>query len=314
MDLKRIANLIQIAEHGSFSKAASVIGIAQPALGRQVKKLEEECGTPLLYRHGRGVSLTPDGEKLLERLRPLLRQMESAVLEMREDRESPSGIVSVGLTPTLSGMLGIRLISELREIYPRIQLNVITGYSGYVHEWLMDARVDLAVLHDARRSSQLVVDPLAVLDLSLVSATKSLAPAARRLQRISVKDLKGLPLVLPTRNHGLRRTMESAAHEAGIELNVAYEVDALELMKEVVEEGLAHTVLAAAAIQRELASGTLRARLLERPVVSTKLMIASASNRPVTRAVKLVDQTLRRVVQMMAVDGSSLHLIQRDTA
>jgi len=315
MDLKRIANLIQVAEYGSFSKAASVIGIAQPALGRQVKKLEEECGTPLLYRNGRGVSLTPDGEKLLERLRPLLRQMESAVLELHDDRESPSGIVTVGLTPTLCAMLGIRLVTALRRAFPRIRLNVITGYSGYIHEWLTDARVDLAVLHDARRSPQLVVDPLAALNLSLVSARSSLSPAAARQERVKVKDLVGIPLVLPTRNHGLRRTVEHAAGEAQIELTVAYEVDALELMKEIVAAGLAHTVLSVPAVQRELSAGLLVARLLEEPAVSTKLLIASAANRPLTRAVKLVDKTLRSVVQDMADDPdyrSALRLLEHD--
>lgn len=315
MDLKQIANLIQVAEYGSFSKAASVIGIAQPALGRQVKRLEEECGAPLLYRHGRGVSLTPDGEKLLGRLRPLLAQMEAAVLELHDERESPSGLVTVGLTPTLCGMLGVRLVAALRQRYPRIRLNVITGYSGYVHEWLTDARVDLAVLHDARRSAQLVVDPLAALDLSLVSATGSLSPAARRLDRVAVKELEGLPLVLPTRNHGLRRTVEHAAGEAGVELTVAYEIDALDLMKEVVAEGLAHTVLAAPAVRRELDAGTLVARLLQGPAISTRLLIASAANRPVTRAVRLVEQTLRSVVEEMALDprhGGALHVLARN--
>ena len=86
MDLRKIENLIHVADQGSFSKAASVLGIAQSALGRQVRKLEDECGCALLYRNGRGVSLTPDGEKLLERLRPLLRQMDHVVTEFHNDR------------------------------------------------------------------------------------------------------------------------------------------------------------------------------------------------------------------------------------
>ncbi len=305
MDFKRITNLIQVAEHGSFSKAAAVIGIAQPALGRQVKRLEEECGTPLLYRHGRGVSLTPEGEKLLARLRPLLRQIETAVVELSEDRENPSGIVTLGLTPTVCGMLGIRLVLALRRDYPRIRLNVITGYSGYIHEWLTDARVDLAVLHDARRSPQVIVSPLAVLDLSLVSSPKSLSPTAVKQAFVSVRDLKDFPLVLPTRNHGLRRTVEHAASEAGIELKVAYEVDALDLMKEIVEAGLAHTVLAASAVRRETVAASLIARPITDPVLCTKLLIASSANRPVTRAVKLVENTLRNVIQEMAQDQTS---------
>lgn len=314
MDLKRIANLIQVAEHGSFSKAASVIGVAQPALGRQVKKLEEECGAALLYRHGRGVSLTPDGERLLARLQPLVRQMEAAVLELHDEHASPSGLVTVGLTPTLCDLLGMRLITALRERHPRIRLNVITGYSGYVHEWLTNARVDLAVLHDARRSAQLCVDPLAALHLSLVSAAASLPPAALGRPRAGLGELDDLPLVLPTRNHGLRRTVEEAASAARIRLNVVFEVDALELMKELVAAGLAHTVLAAPAVQRELDRGSLVARMLE-PAVSTRLLVASAANRPVTRAIKLVSQALRALVQEMALEpryGATLRVLPAD--
>lgn len=82
MDLKRVEYLIQVAKFGSFSKAATVVGIAQPALGRQVQKLEEECGVRLLYRHGRGVSLTPEWDNLLERVRPLMRQMEAIAADL----------------------------------------------------------------------------------------------------------------------------------------------------------------------------------------------------------------------------------------
>jgi len=302
MDLKQVSNLIQIAEYGSFSKAASVIGIGQPALGRQVKKLEEEWGTPLLYRHGRGVSLTPDGERLLERLRPLLRQMESAVLELRDERASPSGIVTVGLPPTFCGMFGIRLVTALHRDFPRIRLNVLTGYSGYIHEWLTDARVDLAVLHDARRSSQVIVDPLVTLDLSLISARTSLSPQAASQEAIQVKELQGIPLVLPTRNHGLRRTVEHAAEVAGVNLTVAYEVDTLDLMREIAVAGLAHTVLSVSAVQREVNAGVVVARRIENPTVHTKLLIASAANRPITRAVKTVDKTLRNIVRETAED------------
>jgi LysR family transcriptional regulator, nitrogen assimilation regulatory protein len=300
MDLKHLEHFIQVAEYGSFSKAASIIGIAQPALSRQVRKLEEECGTPLLYRNGRGVSLTPGGERLLERLRPLMRQLESAVSDLHADQKSPSGVVTVGLTPTVCGMLGMSLISAVREEHPRIQLNVISGYSGYVHEWLINARLDIAILHDARRSAHLAVDPLAELQLSLISSARAFSPTARRATSVQFRELKGLPLVLPTKNHGLRRTMEYAASQAGISLTVLYEVDALALMKEIVEVGLAHTVLAAPAVRAELSSRTLIARAITDPNVATKLLLATAANRPLTQAVKAVESTMRRLLAEMA--------------
>lgn len=304
MNLKRIEHLIQVADHGSFSKAASVIGIAQPALGRQIKKLEEECGAPLLYRHGRGVSLTPDGEKLLARLRPLMRQIESAIDELATDQQTPSGTVTLGLTPTLSTVLGVRLIAAMRRQYPRVQLNVITGYSGYVHEWLTSARVDLAVLHDARRSQHILFSPLAELELSLVSP-KSRSPASDS-GAIPVGKLADLPLVLPTRNHGLRRTVEQAAGEADIALDVVLEIDALDLMREVVIQGMGHTVLAMPAVLSLAKAGLVECRRFE-PPLSTRLLLATATNRPITLAVKAVERVLRQEVELLAKD-TNLHI------
>ncbi len=301
MDLRKIENLIHVADLGSFSRAASVLGIAQSALGRQVRKLEDECGCALLYRNGRGVSLTPDGEKLLDRLRPLMREMDHVVTEFHNDQKSPSGQVMLGLTPTLCHMVGMRLVAEVWRRHPRIQLNIITGYSGYVHEWLTNARVDIAVLHDARRSQHIAVSPLAELDLALVSPPQSLSPAARAMPEIGFRQLRDLPLALPTRNHGLRRTLEHAATQADVSLHVAFEMDALELMKDIVVEGLAHTVLALPAVIDEVSSGKLIARRIVDPGLSTRLMVATASSRPLTQAVKIVQATLHEVLAGMAL-------------
>lgn len=301
MDLKRIEYLIQVAEFGSFSKAATVVGIAQPALGRQVQKLEEECGVRLLYRHGRGVSLTPEGEKFLDRVRPLLRQLESVASDLQDERSSPTGFVTVGVTPTMCEMLGMALVVAVQEKYPNLRVNIVTGYSGYIHEWLSDARLDLAILHDARRSQHVAVEHLGDAKLSLVSSPRLLSLKAGKTGALAMRELEGLPLVLPTKNHGLRRTLELAASHAGFELNVVYELDTLALMKEIVLAGLAHTVLAIPAVQREVETGRMVARRLFDPEVETRLMLAKASNRPLTRAVRVVEQeiknALHRVVQ-----------------
>ncbi|CAN5426154.1 DNA-binding transcriptional regulator OxyR [soil metagenome] len=296
MDLKRIEHLVHVAEYGSFSKAASVLGIAQPALGRQIRKLEEECGVQLLHRNGRGVMLTPDGERLLERVRPLVRQLQAVVSQMNEERDRPSGLVTVGLTPTVARLIGLELITTMQQRYPAIRVNCVVGYSGYVHEWLTDARLDVAILHDARRSQHLAVDEIAVLDLCLISGAKSLAPRAREMTSVRLEDIEGLPLVLPTANHGLRRSMAVAASERGISLRIEYEIDALELMIELVLAGAAHTVLSAGVVKEFVARGELVARKITEPGVKTRLMLAKASNRPMTRAVRVTESCLKQLL------------------
>lgn len=287
MDVKRFEFLCHIADYGSFSKAASVIGVTQPSLGRQIRKLEDECGMRLLYRNGRGASLTPEGAQLLLRIRPLLKEIDSAISDLQAVRNSARGAVSIGMTPAVSRIIGYRLLLAAREKYPKINLNIVTGYSGYLLEWLASGRIDVGILDNERRADHLVFDHIAQLSLSLVSASAQARLAVQAGEAIDISALKNLPLVLPSRMHGLRRTMDIAAANAGISLNVTYEIDAHDLVREMVLAGAAHTVMCASAMQSEIERGELVATLLT-PKVSTRLLCGTPSNRPVSAASRLI--------------------------
>ena len=295
MDLKRIEHLLAVVESGSFSRAASVVGMAQPALGRQIQALERECGVPLLYRHGRGVTLTPEGERFVEGMRPILRQVQALSGSLQKERSRPRGDVVVGMTPTMLELFGLRLVQQVQAKYPDVKLNIVSGYSGYIHEWLIDGRLDVALLHDAQRSKHIAVDFLASAQLHVVSAPVSMQ-SGRRQRNLDVAQLEGMPLVLPTRRHGLRRTLESAATEAGIRLRVDYEMDTLQLMKDLVRSGGVHTVLALPAIRDDLVRGTLVARRLRRPSVATRVMVATAFNRAYTQAMRVVQAEIAQAI------------------
>ncbi|MGO4330975.1 LysR family transcriptional regulator [Cupriavidus sp. 2TAF22] len=294
--------LMQVADFGSFSKAAAVLGIAQPALGRQIQKLEDECGVRLLYRHGRGVSLTPEGELLLSRAKPLVRQLEAIAGDLQSVHEAPQGTVILGLTPTICNLMGLRLLKLVQEKYPKLSVNIVSGYSGYVHEWLVDGRLDIAVLHDARRSATVAVDAIGAARLFLVTHPGAKIPNKRK-NAISIADLDGLPLTLSSKNHGLRRTLELAAGHAGITLNVVYEVDTLALAKELVVEGLASTVLARPAYLTEFQQGKVTEVAIENPVLETRLMLAEASNRPVTRGMRVLRQEIQTLIEKLTIEA-----------
>lgn len=297
MDLKRLEYFLMVADYGSFSRASSVIGVAQPALGRQVQRLEDECGVRLLYRHGRGVSLTPEGQIFADRVRPLLKKLAMAADGLSTTERPLSGAITLGLTPTMMSLMGLPLLQHMRRLAPGVKLNFLTGYSGYVHEWLVDGRLDIAILHDARRSQHIAVDPLATARLFLVSHP-SLAKQAglHRKQTLAVRALADLPLALPSRSHGLRRTIDNAVARHKLELDVQYELDTLTLMKDIALSGIAHTVLAMPAVAAEVASGRLMVTGLSSPVLETRLMIATSLNRPLTRAGRAVLEQIRPVL------------------
>lgn len=302
LNVAHLENFVLIAEQGSLSRAATIAGTAQPALGRQIQKLEAECGCRLFYRHGRGVALTAEGERYVERIRPLIRQLKSASRDLRESAREIEGNVIVGITPTVLEILGLPMLDRIEREYPRISLNVISGYSGYVHEWLVDGRLNIAVLHDAKRSRHISFDPLAEADLFLVSAPKSLSSAERKRKTVAFAEIAHYRMALPTRNHGLRRTLEFAAGEAGIRLDAHYEIDTLPLMKELVVLARAHSVLAMPAVLQEVQRSELIARKIT-PALSTSLGLATATSRPITKAIQVVLALVRS--EMKAVVNAS---------
>ena len=214
MDTTLLHNFAVVARYGSFSKAAIILGVTQSALGRQVMKLEAACGGPLLHRNGRGVFATDLGRELLDRALPVATELGGILSSLASYSAQPQGIVRVGLTPTVCEMLGIELIDEVARAAPDVTLDIATGYSGYIHEWLMSERVDLAVLHHSRQSPHLLTVRMGELPLSLISSPHAFArdikPYLDEVGQLPGEFMSRLRFVLSNETHGLRRLIEQS--------------------------------------------------------------------------------------------------------
>src|SRR5574343_153835 len=102
MNLNQLETFVHVAEHGSFSKAALVLGVAQPALSRQVRALEIELHETLLLRNGRGVQLTEAGRRLLQHGQDILHLVSQAKEDLQAQRSEPVGQISIAMPPTLA--------------------------------------------------------------------------------------------------------------------------------------------------------------------------------------------------------------------
>jgi len=118
MDLKQIGYFVRVAELGSFTRASAALGIAQPALSRQVRLLEVELRQSLLTRNGRGASPTEAGRLLLAHGRGILHQVERAREELGRVRGALAGRVAVGLPPSLARLLTVPLTRAFRAQMP----------------------------------------------------------------------------------------------------------------------------------------------------------------------------------------------------
>jgi len=301
MDIKQLRYFVNVAELGSFSKAAAFLSVAQPALSRQVRNLEDELETRLLHRNGRGVVVTESGEHLLDRANAILEQMDRIRNDISRFKAHPSGTVTLGLPPTITHVLVIPLIKQIRANYPEISLQVAEGFSGFVHEWLTGGRLDLAVLYNAPRTRNLMAEQILDEELFLIGPGD---PADST--DVPFKEIESLPLILPSRPHGLRILIDTIAARENVKLKIDFELDSLAAIKELVEDGTGWSILSFASVYREVEEGRLTARRIVKPNVSRSLVLATSTQRPLSQAARVVVKQIKSEVDNLIATGKWL--------
>ena len=246
MELRQLRYFVRIVELGSMSRAALDLDMVQSALSQQVSRLESELSTRLLQRTPRGVVPTEAGVAFFREAQLTLRHAEQAVRSAQQARLS--GSVSVGLAPTTSAMLGLPMMQAMRARYPDVRLHMVEGMSGHLTDMLNARALDMAVLFDARLHGgqaraggrRWQVHPLIEEELFLIRARghhpEPLPP------QMALADLAGESLILPTGQHGLRSTLDTAFSQARFTPHLVLEVDSLSMVMAAVDAGLGSTV------------------------------------------------------------------------
>ena len=261
MELRQLRYLVRVIELGSISRAALDLELVQSALSQQISRLESELSTRLLQRSSKGVTPTEAGLAFFREAQLVLRHAEQAVRSAQESRLS--GSVSVGMAPTTASVLGLPLLRAMRERYPDVRLHVVESLSGHLTGMLNARQLDLAILFDSQAGRRWSVMPLLEEKLFLIESRQSeRVVAAKTAKRMSVAQLAGLPLILPTGSHGLRSTLESAFARAKCKPNVVAEIDSLAMLMDAVDSGFGCTVQPWAAVGR-YADAAQRFRLTE---------------------------------------------------
>ena len=204
MNLKQLEYFVHVAELGSFSKAAVVLDIAQPALSRQVRSLETELRQQLFLRNGRGVTLTDAGKRLFDHSVAVLQLMAHAREDLGASRDEPVGRVIIGLPPSMGRQLTLPLIDRFKKQLPAAKVAIVEGLSTHIVEWVTTGRIDIGLVYNPEAQAGLEITPLLQEPLGLVSraAKGKKKPAPLPLP---MKELPRYPLIVPERVHAMRR-------------------------------------------------------------------------------------------------------------
>lgn len=296
MDLKQLEYFVRVAELGSFTRASSVLDIAQPALSRQVRLLEVELRQNLLLRNGRGVTTTEAGKLLLEHGRGILHQVERAREDLGRVRGALAGRVALGLPPSIAKMLTVPLTREFRKRLPSAALSISEGLSISMQEGLLTGRLDIALLYNPSPSPELETRPLMEEALYLIALRPPKASKAQALP-ITLKEVAELPLVIPSRPNAIRMLVETQLAGIGCKPLISLEIDGVAAILDLVADGAGHAILPRYALASTAKPGSYLAHPILKPRLVSKLALATASGRTTT----LTQQAMLDLIQEVAV-------------
>lgn len=249
MEMRQLRYLVALAQELSFTRAAARANVAQPALSRQIRKLEDELGTALVDRTSRRVQMTAAGRRLAERARVILDEVEAARAEIEEVTELASGRLVIGATQTPGPLDIARLLNEFHTLHPGIELAVREELSLTVADGLRSDEIDLGFVSEIPASVRRGLTLRKIASEPLVIAL----PPGHRLagaREVGFHELRDEPFIVFPVGATIRSTLDRLAAAHGVHPHIAFVTSDTDRMRELVTLGLGVSLLPRSDVNR----------------------------------------------------------------
>lgn len=258
MNVSQLRTFVTVVDHGSFSEAARIMGVSQPAVTMQIQSLEADIGATLLDRRYRRVDLTEAGRALLPHARQVLAQLEEA----REEITSLSGKVTGRLHIAASTTPGVyvvpRLLGTFLSAHPEVGVTISVHDTAQVVEAVESGRAHIGVTGASVRGARAGFEQVGSDDLVLIAHPDS--PLATRTA-VPLSELADATWIMRESGSGTRQVAERVVTDHGLdpeELIVAVELGTGEAIVSAVEGGLGIAIISRYVAANALKLGTIR--------------------------------------------------------
>lgn len=263
MNLRALMYFDELVRTNSMRAAAENLNVAPTAVSRQIENLEEYFGTPLVERSSRGVTLTAAGELLAERAGKTLREL-GHVHQLIDDLKGlERGQATIYANGATVASLLAPALAQFSQAYPKLRFEVHITSARQTIDALLAAQADIAITLFAPKTSEVKIRSRSEIGYDVI------LPADHALAKkggISLAELATLPLALPEKTFAARQAFDEVFAKAGVALDPVFTASSLELLKELVLDRAAVTVLPAMAVRREIKAG----QMVAIPLAGTK--------------------------------------------
>ncbi|AOZ91543.1 selenium metabolism-associated LysR family transcriptional regulator [Paenibacillus crassostreae] len=247
-----------VAERGSFSSAAQMLHMTQPAVTMQVQALEDYFGTKLLIRGSKKIELTEAGKTLIPYAQRSIDIMREADVAMSSFTHMLQGRLQLGASLTIGEYVLPRLLGPFGQQYPQINIVMKVMNTAQIIDDICKHQLNFGLIEAPIHHPDMVVDVVMKDELKLI------VPADHPLAQQDVVDLKDVvqyPFVLREQGSGTRQVMEDQFINKGInleQLKVVMELGSTGAVKSAVEAGLGITMLSPSSVKHEIALGIVK--------------------------------------------------------
>lgn len=275
---RQLHYFVSVVEAGSFSRAASTIHVAQPALSQQIAQLEEQLGVSLLLRSARGVRPTAAGDVLFQEASSILKRLQQLPGIVRSGTGSAEGIVRLGMSSTVLATAPALFIEQCKQSLPNVALRMAVSDSPTIKRRVAALELDLGLVLEDESDWTFARRPLFRQRLFLVRdcATSTAKP-------VQLAELASLPLILPPAPNMTRTALDRAFAAAKLSPNVVMEADVVANIIAAVRAGIGGSVLPKGDLS-DMDGDDLGLPEAIEPAVYLTCSILSSGNFPLTNA------------------------------
>jgi DNA-binding transcriptional LysR family regulator len=283
MDTRQLAAFCAVVDRKSFSQAAELLGVTQPAVSLQIRSLEKRLGERLLDRSGRRVEPTEAGKRLYRSAQRMLALEQQLVEEVVGDGEGElRGRLEIGCSTGPGATVLPLLLCEFQRANPGVTISLSVNDTLHVIDLVAERRLELGVVGAAPRHRAVAFEPF--FQDEVVLAVPPAHPLAGK--SVSLDDLRSEALILMQEGAGVRQMIEDELRAAGLrlrDLDVKLELGLQESVKAAVAAGHGVTFISGSSIEPELAAGTLAAAKVEGLAPTREISLVRSTGRTPSR-------------------------------
>ncbi len=239
--LRQLQFFVAAAEQGSVSGAARALSISQSSVTEAIRALEDDLGVTLFDRQARGIEITHKGSAFLRHARQILADVATARTTFKDDAETATGKLSLGVTSLVAGYVLSDILSRFRRAFPQVELNVIEDNGEYLQHLLIGGELDVAVLLTSSVKDRMALH----VETLLVSPYRLWLPLAHPLaqqEAIALDELAGQPLIQLMVDE-IEESTRSLMAALAVKPHIAFRTRSVEAVRSLVATGAGLAIL-----------------------------------------------------------------------